>query len=86
MFGASKTSVCRILQEFCKEVWQNLSEEYFPSNIINETKIMECVNGFNQIVFSQCFRAISTYIFHNLGTKRDFISIFELFLCFFFFF
>lgn len=76
MFGVSKASVCLILKEFCIEVWRNLSEEYLPSNFINETKIKECVEGFKNLGFPQCFGAIGWYSFTYVCTY-EYIHVFK---------
>lgn len=58
LFGVSTSSVCNILKEFCVAVIQNLSEEFLCPNFLTGEKIDECVNGFEEIGFPQCFGAI----------------------------
>ncbi|XP_037948389.1 putative nuclease HARBI1 [Teleopsis dalmanni] len=58
LFGVSKPTVCLILNEFCKGVWQALAPEYLPDNFLNQEKLEECVKGFDIIGFPQCFGAV----------------------------
>ena len=60
LFGVSKASVCLILKEICCEVWRVMAAEYIPSEFVTEEKIKECVLGFKQMGFPQCFGALGT--------------------------
>ena len=58
LFGVSKASVCRILLEFCEEVWRVLAPKYLKSDFLTEHKIEECVKGFEALGFPQCLGAM----------------------------
>ncbi|KAL7724570.1 hypothetical protein ACLKA6_002500 [Drosophila palustris] len=57
-FGISKTMVGSILNEFCREVVRELSNEFLPPNFMTQDKVSECVAGFENLGFPQCFGAM----------------------------
>ncbi|XP_028901135.2 uncharacterized protein LOC105219772 [Zeugodacus cucurbitae] len=56
--GISKTSVCCILKDFCRGVWDKISSKYLTSSFLTQEKITECVEGFTKIGFPQCLGAV----------------------------
>lgn len=66
-FGISKTMVGSILNEFCREVVRELSNEFLPSNFMTQDKVSESVAGFEKLGFPQCFGAMGEpSLFHNI--------------------
>ncbi|KAL7723470.1 hypothetical protein ACLKA6_002493, partial [Drosophila palustris] len=57
-FGISKTMVGSILNEFCREVVRELSNEFLPPNFMTQDKVSECIAGFENLGFPQCFGAM----------------------------
>ncbi|XP_051864226.1 uncharacterized protein LOC127566246 [Drosophila albomicans] len=51
-FGVSKAMVCKLLLEFFHETCRVLSSDYLPQNFLTQTKLEECVKGFEG--FPQC--------------------------------
>ncbi|XP_054089793.1 uncharacterized protein LOC105219985 [Zeugodacus cucurbitae] len=58
LFGVSKASVCCILKDFCRGVWDKLSSKYLTCSFLTQEKITECVEGFTKIRFPQCLGAV----------------------------
>lgn len=58
LFGVGKSTVCTILNDFCKELWQALSPQYLKKFPLSHETITECVDGFNRLGFPQCLGAI----------------------------
>lgn len=62
LFGVGKSTVGKILKEFCILVWSKLRTEYMSYFPLTLEKIEECVNGFHAIAFPQCLGAIGEFI------------------------
>ncbi|XP_049302227.1 uncharacterized protein LOC125775629 [Bactrocera dorsalis] len=62
LFGVSKASVCFILKDFCRAVWDILSPKYLASSFLTQEKITECVEGFRKIGFPQYLGANGCHI------------------------
>ncbi|XP_062550355.1 uncharacterized protein LOC134215122 [Armigeres subalbatus] len=58
LFGVGKSTICEIMQEFCTEVWRVLRPIYMDSFPLQKNQIEECLKGFGQIGFPQCYGAI----------------------------
>lgn len=58
LFEVSENSVCLICKEFCSLVWRKLAPKYLGNNFLTQTKVEECVKGFEATGFPQCFGAI----------------------------
>ncbi|XP_067648025.1 uncharacterized protein [Eurosta solidaginis] len=58
LFGVGKATVCKILIEFCNEVWACMSPEYFKSFPLTRTGIAQGVADFNAMGYPQCIGAI----------------------------
>ncbi|XP_036340253.1 putative nuclease HARBI1 [Rhagoletis pomonella] len=58
MFGVGKSTVGRILIEFCHEVWKFLWPLYLKNFPMTEVKLREFINGFQSLGFPQVLGAI----------------------------
>lgn len=58
LFGVGKSTVCKILDEFCQEVWNRLAPVYLNSIPLTRETIEEKVNGFEHLGMPQCLGAI----------------------------
>lgn len=65
LFGVGKSTVCQILLEFCEEVWSSMRHEYMDSFPLQKDRIQECVDGFGELGFPQCYGAIGKVILSN---------------------
>lgn len=61
LFGVGKSTVGKILNEFCVLVWSELKKKYLNFFPLTYDKIKDCVIGFNAIGFPQCLGAIGKY-------------------------
>ncbi|XP_062141849.1 uncharacterized protein LOC133849777 [Drosophila sulfurigaster albostrigata] len=49
LFGVSTAMVCKIFLEFCHETCRFLSTDYLPHNFLTQSKLEECVKGFEEL-------------------------------------
>ncbi|XP_044250708.1 uncharacterized protein [Drosophila takahashii] len=47
-----------ILKEFCLEIIVQLADEYLAPNFLRQEKLANCVKGFEELGFPQCFGAM----------------------------
>lgn len=62
LFGVGKSTVCMILNEFCREVWHAMSSRYLRKLPLTHATVTECLNGFHMLGFPQCLGAIGKFI------------------------
>lgn len=62
LFGVSKTTVCRILLEFCHEVYKQLKPLYLNYFPLSRNTIEESLQGFQMNGLPQCLGAIGISI------------------------
>lgn len=58
IFGVGKSTVCSIVMEFCKEVWEVMRPLFMNDFPLSKDRIEENVEGFKMMGFPQCFGAI----------------------------
>ncbi|XP_017475959.1 PREDICTED: putative nuclease HARBI1 isoform X1 [Rhagoletis zephyria] len=58
MFGVGKATVCKILLDFCNEVWRVLAPIYLKNFPLTEDKIKGLVQEFETYGFPQCMGAL----------------------------
>ncbi|XP_058837693.1 uncharacterized protein LOC131693671 [Topomyia yanbarensis] len=58
LFGIGKSTVCVILLEFCREIWEILAPLYLSKLPLERDTIEDCVAGFLNLGFPQCLGAI----------------------------
>lgn len=63
MFGVGKSTVGRILIEFCHEVWRCLWPLYLQKFPMNEIQLKEYLNGFEALGFPQVLGAIGKLLY-----------------------
>ncbi|XP_017120636.1 protein ANTAGONIST OF LIKE HETEROCHROMATIN PROTEIN 1-like [Drosophila elegans] len=55
LFGIPSSMVPKILTEFCRFICRVFSTEYLPPEFLTQEKLEECVSGFEELGFPQCF-------------------------------
>lgn len=61
VFGVGKSTVGKLLMEFCEAVWMILQPEYLNGYPVTIDKLKECVKGFEEMGLPQCFAAIDKF-------------------------
>ncbi|XP_067648012.1 uncharacterized protein [Eurosta solidaginis] len=75
LFGVGKATVCKILIEFCNEVWACMAREYFKSFPLTRTGIEQGVADFNAMGYPQCIGAIGKQINNNTENSLNHNSL-----------
>ncbi|XP_052851712.1 uncharacterized protein LOC128261849 [Drosophila gunungcola] len=55
LFGIPSSMVPKVLTEFCRFICRVFSSEYLPPEFLTQEKLDECVSGFDELGFPQCF-------------------------------
>lgn len=63
VFGIGRSTVGKLLIEFCEEVWRTLQPEYLNGYPVTAEKLKECVKGFEEMGLPQCFASIDKFKF-----------------------
>lgn len=61
LFGVGRSTVGKILNQFCVSLWSNLKTNYITNFPLTLEKVEDCVNGFHAMGFPQCLGAIGEF-------------------------
>lgn len=70
LFGVGKSTVGKILIDFCNVVWSVLKPQYMNYFPLTKETIDDCVSGFNTLGFPQCLGAIGKYIWKCIHVRN----------------
>jgi len=55
LFGVPSSMIPKILNEFCRQIINVFAPEHLPKEFLTQEKLEECIQGFEELGFPQCF-------------------------------